>query len=202
MYSSLSSLVLAFHGCDSSVKEKIILGKDKLIPSHNKYDWLGSGIYFWKNDLDRAYSYAKFLKEHPERAISNITEPAVLGAIIDLKYCLNLFEEKTLGYLKASYNILKEYKYKIGEELPENKKVEKEGDVLIRNLDCAVIEMLHTYRKEQNLQEYDSVRSPFWEGKELYENSGFREKNYIQICIRNEHCIKGYFDPLQYQLKD
>ncbi|TSA32147.1 MAG: hypothetical protein D4R64_16610 [Porphyromonadaceae bacterium] len=40
-----------------------------------------------------------------------------------------------------------------------------------------------------------SVRGVFFEGKELYPNSGFREKNHIQICVRNPNCIKGYFLP-------
>jgi hypothetical protein len=25
---------------------------------------------------------------------------------------------------------------------------------------------------------------------------GFREKNHIQICVRNLNCIKGYFTPI------
>jgi hypothetical protein len=42
---------------------------------------------------------------------------------------------------------------------------------------------------------FDSVRGVFWEGRELYPNAGFREKDHIQICIRNPNCIKGFFYP-------
>lgn len=42
---------------------------------------------------------------------------------------------------------------------------------------------------------YDSVRGVFWEGKPLYPNAGFAEKNHIQICVCNPNCIKGYFLP-------
>ena len=42
---------------------------------------------------------------------------------------------------------------------------------------------------------YDSVRGTFFEGEELYHNSGFKSKNHIQIAIRNHNCIKGYFIP-------
>ena len=35
----------------------------------------------------------------------------------------------------------------------------------------------------------------FWEGKPLYPNAGFAEKNHIQICVCNPNCIKGYFLP-------
>ncbi|SEK41780.1 hypothetical protein SAMN05421740_101809 [Parapedobacter koreensis] len=45
-------------------------------------------------------------------------------------------------------------------------------------------------------KEFDSVRGVFWEGNPLYPTAGFREKDHIQICIRNIDCIKGYFLPL------
>jgi hypothetical protein len=48
-----------------------------------------------------------------------------------------------------------------------------------------------------DLPDYDSVRSPFPEGGNLYEHSGFRAKNHIQIAVRNLRCIKGYFRPIE-----
>ena len=63
MYSSLPSFVLGFHGCDKSIGEKIISGTDTLEHSHNAYDWLGHGAYFWENNPARALEYAKRLKE-------------------------------------------------------------------------------------------------------------------------------------------
>lgn len=69
------------------------------------------------------------------------------------------------------------------------------GDLLLRYLDCAVIKALHDFNKTMNFQEYDSVKAAFWEGEELYPSAGFREKNHIQICIRNPKCILGYFLP-------
>ena len=70
MYSSVSTIVLGFHGCDKKVKQAIINGKERLKPSENDYDWLGNGIYFWENNPKRALEYAKMLKEHPERCKS------------------------------------------------------------------------------------------------------------------------------------
>ena len=57
------------------------------------------------------------------------------------------------------------------------------------------IEFIHQHRKKNRLPEFDSVRGVFFEGKELYPNAGFKEKNHIQIAIRNLNCIKGYFMP-------
>jgi hypothetical protein len=77
--------------------------------------------------------------------------------------------------------------------LPKNIKAADsiKNDKLIRQLDCAVIEYLMDENKS-----FDSVRGIFTEGKELYPGAGFRDKDHIQICIRNPNCIKGYFLPL------
>lgn len=77
-----------------------------------------------------------------------------------------------------------------GKALPRN---EGGDDLLRRNLDCAVINYLHEVRNNEALRPFDSVRGVFVEGKRIYENSGFREKTHIQICVRNSACIKGVF---------
>ena len=197
MYASQPSFVLAFHGCDESLKKKLLCGEEKLNPSKNDYDWLGHGIYFWENDPKRAFEYAKSLAENPKRASLKIEKPAVVGAVIDFKRCLNLFDRDALILVKRAYTLLVAMNKLFGDPIPENKKVNgSENDLLLRNLDCAVINTLHTMLEKENEMHYDSVRAPFWEGKELYPNAGFREKNHIQICIRNAKCIKGYFDPI------
>lgn len=186
-YSKLPSFVLGFHGCDKKLKENLILGKTTLKPSENIWDWLGSGIYFWENDPDRALSWAKHIKEDPS-AKNPIETPDVVGAIIDLGLCLNLFDEESLKLVKDTYKNLKA----TGKYLPQN----TGEDLYKRNLDCAVINALHRYRKENSKEMFDTVRAPFWEGKELYNNAGFREKNHVQICVVNPKCIKGYFNPI------
>lgn len=191
-YAKLPAFILGFHGCDKKVKEDLLLGKTKLKPSSNCYDWLGNGIYFWENDPERALSYAKLIKKHPERCKSKIETPDVVGAVIDLGYCLNLFEQENLKLIKETYNVFENLK-RLGFKIPQNKGGE---DLLLRNLDCAVINTLHILRKKHKEQPFDSVRAPFWEGKELYPNAGFREKNHIQVCVREPKCIKGYFDPI------
>ena len=196
MYTSLPSFVLGFHGCDKIVCDKIISGKDKLKPSDNSYDWLGNGIYFWENDPTRALEYATLIKRYPNRAKSKINTPAVIGAVIDLGHCLNLLDYKSLSIVKAGYDLLIQSQKKTGNPLPENKPIEKESDLLLRHLDCAVIETIHAYNSANKVSAYDSVRSVFWEGVELYPNAGFKEKNHIQVCVRNPNCIKGYFRPL------
>ena len=46
LYTKRSNLIIGFHGCDQSVVDKVITGKEDLLASKNDYDWLGNGIYF------------------------------------------------------------------------------------------------------------------------------------------------------------
>jgi hypothetical protein len=66
-------------------------------------------------------------------------------------------------------------------------------DEIKRHLDCAVFENLHAWRESTGVEGYDSVRSPFQEGRLLYPGGGFHEKTHIQICVRDPICIKGFF---------
>ncbi|GHU83051.1 hypothetical protein FACS189415_4610 [Bacteroidia bacterium] len=181
IYSKRPNLVLGFHGCDSSVAQKVIEGGD-LIPSTNDYDWLGEGIYFWENNPERALEWAMNSK--------NVHKPSVLGAILDLGYCMDLMDTEFLKELKQAYGKLKEITELAEGEMPVNKGATP--DKLLRRLDCAVIEVAHTINEEFP---YDTVRGVFLEGNELYPGASFREKNHIQVCVRNPNCIKGYFLP-------
>ena len=193
MYSRLSNLVLGFHGCDKEVCNKILHsnGELHLEKSSNDYDWLGNGIYFWENNLDRALKFAQDAVTNKHLTKGDIKEPFVIGAIIDLGYCLNLLDSLFLIELKKIYELME----KSGDKLPVNEYRDDSGYFRKRNLDCAVIETLHSLKKKKNEKPFDSVRGVFVEGRELYPSAGFREKNHIQLCIRNPNCIKGYFHP-------
>ena len=198
MYSKFRNIVVGFHGCDKSVMNEIISGKSFMKKSHNDYDWLGNGFYFWENNILRAQH---FVEEKQKRNPDKICEPAVLGALIDLGYCLDLLDSTYLTLLKEFYSLLIDTYKNQGTEIPMNRPVGNSFDLLFRNLDCAVIESVHTFNKDKNKQEFDSVRGVFWEGNDLYPNAGFKEKNHIQICIRNPNCIKGFFIPREFDSK-
>lgn len=195
LYSKSSNLVIAFHGCDKSLADDVVCGRKNLKFSTNDYDWLGSGIYFWERNIERALQWAKELSKRPN---SKIHEPAVLGALIDLGYCFDLTETRNLIELRKAYDALKMTFDEAGTPLPQNKKIDNSQDLLLRNLDCAVIKTAQLLNKRANDISFDSVRGVFWEGRELYPNAGFREKNHIQICVCNTNCIKGYFLPREF----
>lgn len=197
MYSSRPGLIMAFHGCDENLVHKILSEQTSLNNSKNKYDWIGHGIYFWDNSPSRAFEFAMYMSQNPGRRKKVITRPAVIGAVIDLGLCLDLLDYQNLVLLKTAYGVLRDSCSAVGKNMPANKSVSGNQDLLLRELDCAVIEMVHQFRRQKNMQPFDSVRGVFWEGKDLYPNAGFREKNHIQICIRNPNCIKGFFHPRQ-----
>ncbi len=183
-----SSFVLGYHGCEKSVAQNALLNRCPLSPSKNKFDWLGAGIYFWENDPFRALEFAKTVKQ--------CIEPCVIGAIIDLGYCLDLSTQDGLNQIKLVWENIVKPIYEKG-EIKTNKAGKKgeNGELMLRFLDCYVIEALHEFNKDNNILPFDSVKAPFWEGNELYPTAGFFSKSHIQICVRNTDNIKGYFLP-------
>jgi len=97
--------------------------------------------------------------------------------------------------LKVGYDNLRYSEKNYGIAIPKNVPLKADGDLVIRYLDCAVIESIHQFNKDKGKEEFDSVRGVFFEGDDLYPNAGFKKDNHIQIAIRNPNCIKGFFAP-------
>ncbi|CAN7200813.1 hypothetical protein LJR118_000589 [Acidovorax sp. LjRoot118] len=189
-YEYQPSFILGFHGCSKDVADQVLTGAiEHLKPSEKEYDWLGHGIYFWEGNPGRAWEWA--LARQRDGVIA---EPAVLGAIIDLKHCLDLFDHHGLASVKTTHDELRTAFDLFGFDMPKN--VGKSPDKAGRRLDCAVLNSLHKLRERNKETAYDSVRAPFLEGDPLYEGAGFRSYNHIQICVRHRACIKGYFKPI------
>lgn len=195
IYQRSPQTVLGFHGCDKAVAEEILNSRDKhLKASKNKYDWLGNGIYFWLNDPKRAYEWAC---QTQKRKPSQIKEPYVIGAVIDLGFCLNFCERQAVSLLKKSYDDINIAFQQMGisiSEKYENTVPDEGGFNLIRPLDCAVINHIFDLVEEKGVY-YDTVYGYFQEGRDAYSGAGIKEKSHIQICVRNTACIKGYFLP-------
>ncbi len=188
MYQNLPNLVLGFHGCNKEVFANVIQRGDPLKRSDNSYDWLGNGIYFWEQNYARAYEWA-VNRNGEENA-------AVIGAVIDLGHCLNLTDSAASEILRTGYRLLELRCTQAGKELPKNRKSKQSSDILLRDLDCAVIQQIHDYMKIVRKRPFDSVRGIFTEGEPPYPGSAFQERTHVQLCICNPNCIKGYFAPL------
>lgn len=195
IYSRRSNLIIGFHGTTKDRAEEYLSGRLPFHPSTNDYDWLGNGMYFWENNLTRAEQWAIDAAKRKGAG----AEPAVIGAIIDLGYCLDLTDSEYLEELRTGYDALVRSFEKEGKPLPANSHGGSHTDLLVRKLDCAVINYFRLLQKDSNMPEFDSVRGVFWEGEDLYEGAGFKAKNHIQIAIINPNCIKGYFRPREKQ---
>lgn len=192
MYSSKPAIVYGFHGLDETIGLDILNQKQEFRHSNNRYDWLGNGIYFWENNLDRAREYARLDSKRPGSTVKN---PFVLGAVIELGNCLDLLDQKYNDFLKQSYSQFKDDMQAEGKKLPVNGAFgTSDFDFKKRELDCAVIRYACALAKNAG-QPFDSVRAAFIEGPPLYDGAKFHSENHIQLAIINPDCIKGIFLP-------
>lgn len=190
VYEYQPSFILGFHGCDKSVGEEILSGiKPHLKASEKEWDWLGKGIYFWEGSVARALEWAQDRKDQ-----GKLNEPFVLGAVIDLRHCLDLFDREAMRLVAAAHKGAVETLKLDGKPVPVNSG--RTPDHANRKLDCLVLNALHKMRTDLNQPPFDSVRGPFLEGEPIYEGAGFRSHSHIQICVCNPDCIKGYFRPI------
>ena len=188
-----TSFVLGYHGCDADVANEVVNGGGSILESNRDYDWLGPGAYFWEADPQRAREWAEWKVER-----GDYSEAAVVGAVIDLRDCLDLTNREDVELLQAAYRSLAEIHAKADLPLPENKNLrgDPNNDMLLRYLDCAVFRHLHRIVDEAGLSPFDTVRGLFTEGDRAFPGAAMLEKTHTQIAVRSPDCIKGYFYPL------
>jgi hypothetical protein len=180
--------ITGFHSCDREVGLRILNGDDELRVSTNPWDWLGPGVYFWEQNPARALEYAIEVAKGAQKNSGPIKTPFVIGAIIELGNCLNLIEPNSINIVKQAHTSLEQLINDSGQKMPVNKGAN-------RKLDCAVIQMVHETNKRLDIPVYDTIRSAFIEGDEIYPGSNFTERLHIEICVINTSLIKGYFLP-------
>lgn len=193
-----TAFVLGYHGCDRGVATRAIAGEIDLLHSDKDYDWLGPGAYFWEADPMRALEWAR---EKQRRG--QFDEPAVVGAVIDLRNCLDLVGREGLEQLRSAHRSFLKMRADAGLPIPENTplKGRKASDRHLRYLDCAVIRHLHAIIERQpgdapdRVEPYDTVRGMFTEGKRLYKGSGLFRQSHVQIAVRRSACVLGLFHP-------
>lgn len=190
----LAGWALAYRGCDAAECQSVLMGGHEARISTNKFDWLGTGAYFWENSPARAAAWARFLQG---KRNSPVHQPSVLGAIIDPGNCLDLANEACLQLLKADYTEFEQSCSQAGVAMPKNEQASSsDPDLVKRHLDCAVINYLHAMRNREGLPEFDTVRCPFMEGGELFRGAKIAAQTHVQWAVRNPRkSIIGYFRP-------
>ena len=199
MYTSRDNLIIGFHGCDASVSQGLINNPMSVKISTNPFDWLGNGFYLWENNYARALQWA----ENKERR-GEIQKASVVGAVVSLSYCFDLSDSRCIDLLGVYYDLMEAELSAMNKSLPANKNTasDQHNDMLIRSLDCAVIEYMHRkisdskyFLNGSGINEFDTARGVFTEGGPAFPGAGIQKKSHIQICVRNLNCIKGFFKP-------
>jgi len=184
--------VFGYHGCDRSVAERVLTGGE-FRSSDNDYDWLGKGIYFWEYGPSRAMQWAQ---EGRARKHEKITTPATVGAVIHLGQCFDLLDVRYTSYLKDAFPSFVVAQQDSGQPMPTNGGARnRSGDLLLRRLDCAVLNWAIVALEKTLGQPFQTVRGVFVEGGEAFPGSCIMEKSHIQIAVRDPRCIIGVFQP-------
>ena len=171
--------VYAFHGCDREIAEAVLSGRQELKASENRWDWLGSGVYFWENAPERAYQWAVDIGKR---------NPAVVGAVVQLGTCLNLMDKTSNHQLQDAHQVLEASLTALGKSIPVNR---DKGHFR----DAAVINMAHVMAEKIG-KPFDTVRAAFIEGEPVFEGSAIRSDTHIQLCVRDpKKSIVAYFRP-------
>lgn len=179
LYPANPGYVIGFHGTDERTAKAIVERGESFRPSVGAAEWLGKGVYFWQNDPVRAEEWARKMSKG---------KPAVVGAVIDLGFCLHLMERRWMTFVKEAHDSYLKMMDATGGK-PERNEDNS------RRLDCAVIQVAHQRAKERYGRLFDSVIGPFSQGGTLYETSMLCTLDHMQICVVNQNCIKGCFYP-------
>ena len=192
-------ILIGYHGCDQSTCDGLV---NRSIPhlntSDNPYDWLGTGAYFFLDDRERAFHFAKYACDNPHKKTTAkpILNPAVVGAVIKVDNVWDLsviagrkFFSETLARMNLEFTAA-------GKKIPVNKRKNSDDDLpLLRLQDRAVIDIACT-AAESTGKPFDAVQGIFQQGSPLTDLSGFHDLSHTQISIRHPaKSIIGYFVP-------
>lgn len=196
VYSERPNLYIGFHGCERKEGMRLLTEPNTLSPSTRNHEWLGHGFYVWENNIERALDWAKNHRPNPYK------EPFVIGVVYTLGNCMDLTDKHFIDLLSDDYPRFVEDLKWIRAPIPQNTNPDGSPNPrgLLRKLDCSLIEHLHaTNEAFDPMNNYDTVRGAFSEGIPAYPGTQFGKKDHIQVCIRNENCVKGFFLPRKYK---
>lgn len=166
-------VVRAYHGTDITGAARIIAEQEvKTFP--HKYDWLGSGAYFWEDGRNRAWRWAE--QQHG-------TNAAVIGVDVRLGVCLNLVDSSQHTLLQVAYEVLREEFASRGEDLPVNREGHRALDCLVVNYVCAAL-----------LPDVETVRAAFEEGDAVYPGAMFTQDAHVHLCVKQPTAYAGVFE--------
>jgi len=188
--------VIGYHGTGLSTALRIVNRFQTFRASERKYDWLGSGIYFWEYAPSQALDFARIRqrqylrkKNKTKDDLLRASEPlAVVASMIRLGYCLDLTEPENIRYMEAVFRDYSESMALTGDALPKNTRK-------YRKLDRDIFE--YTYKQLESVEPkriVDTARGiyvPTDGAKRVWPASWISKDTHIQLCVRNPASILG-----------
>jgi hypothetical protein len=198
---SLGSALIVYHGCDVTTRDDLVSGRLKhLSHSNNQYDWLGPGAYFFEGDVERALLFAQASHRNPDKRYTAkpIATPAVVGAVLQVQSWLDMTTQAGIKEFSLAFQAFAAGLDATGTPVPKNRPAsDTDTDVIYRALDNAVFTWLHKARESQDppLPAFQAVRAAFHQGDKVAPTSGFHASTHIQISLRDNDCVVGWFLP-------
>lgn len=192
------NLLIAYHGCDATTRDDLVTGVvPHLAHSRNRYDWLGPGAYFFEGDERRALKFAEASHGAPSKLYTSkpIATPAVVGAVLRVGRCLDMTTQAGIDEFCDACEAMVQGLHGAGKQIPVNQSTLDEVDILFRALDSAVFGFIHAARDAGGSPHFQAVRGAFRQGREVAPNSGFHRDSHVQIALRDNNCVLGWFLP-------
>lgn len=167
-------LKVGYHGTTMAAATRI--DADGFRPSESKFEWLGSGIYFFEDGRGHAETWAR--EQHPGVPL------ALIRAEIDLGNCMDLLDQGWREHLAATHEIVIAQHRAAGMKLPvQDLSKKRHGlDCHVLNLACSMLDQVDA--------PVDTVRAAFKEGDRLYPESALSDRDHVQICVRKSTAIR------------
>lgn len=175
--------VLGFH-VTSEEKGRSILrtGFDK---SHNKYDWLGNGAYFYQE----APGYAVRWAVH-ERRGGPIENPFVIMVEVEWDGFLDLLDAGWADVLRTTYERLNsKARRTFAVVRKEQKPYEPTRRATAHPLDRYVVEAAIGVLRRKGVY-IRAVRAVFLDGLPIFDKSHLLDRTHIQIAVRDTSIVK------------
>ena len=151
----MGQILIAYHGCDATVRDSLVARRKNPLPSSNPYDWLYDGMYFFEGDSARALKLATASSTRPQHKLTRnpIATPAVVGAIIEIDRLFDLTTQSGIENFSLAAEIMVKAYEVDGEDPPKNKpSFEGDTENLHRAFDREVCKMVHALRRHANTE--------------------------------------------------
>ena len=170
---------IGYHGTKSDCAKNICQEK-KFRPSGKSSEWLGKGIYFFKDDVLQAYFFAKFRDREDKRIVS------VLSANIKTSIYFDMAITKHRDIIeRLFYQVCRELKQQNGDLY---KYVIDNFPNLVNGLnECSEGYILDIMYK---INAYDLVLCPFNVPKKEKIPPFKSSPIHIQVCVKDDTCIE------------